>query len=237
MLTGVSSLMSRDQTKSRRIFADRRRDPDAKREAILRTAVELFLEQSYGRTAMTDIADRLRITKPALYHYFRNKDDILLECYRWGCMLIRERLDEIAARSGTGLDKVAAFIRSYAAVITVDFGRAVIRLDDGELSPDARVEVRSYKREIDHRLRLFIEQGIEDGSIAPCDAKVAAFTIAGALNWTCMWYKPGGGLSPEEIAESIAATFTRGLRGHEGAAGRRAKPRLSVIEGRARRNR
>src|SRR5438045_4373680 len=110
-------------------FADRRRDPDGKREAILRTAVQLFLERSYTRTALNDIAERLSITKPALYHYFRNKDEILLECYRWGCMLIRETLDEIAAQRGTGLEKVSAFIKTYTEVITIDFGRAVIRLD------------------------------------------------------------------------------------------------------------
>ena len=27
---------------------------------------------------------RLNITKPALYHYFRNKEEVLLECYRLG---------------------------------------------------------------------------------------------------------------------------------------------------------
>jgi AcrR family transcriptional regulator len=212
-------------------FADRRRNPDAKREAILRTAVQLFIERSYGRTAMTDIAGRLRITKPALYHYFRNKDDILLECYRWGCMLIRERLDEITAQSRTGLDKVIAFIRSYAAVITVDFGRAVIRLEDGELSRAARAEIRSYKREIDHRLRAFIEQGIADGSIRRCDAKLAAFSIAGCLNWTCMWYQPGGPLSAAEIAENFVDTFTRGLRRERVRSGRaRAGVALRVID-------
>jgi len=56
--------------------------------------------------------------------------------------------------------KKAGFIHAYAGVIAVDFGRAVIRLDDGELSREARAEVRSYKREIDHRLRSFPEEGI-----------------------------------------------------------------------------
>ena len=192
-------------------FADRRRDPDGKREAILRTAVQLFLDRGYARTALNDIADQLKITKPALYHYFRNKDEILLECYRWGCLLIRESLDEIAAHGGTGLEKVAGFIRSYLDVITVDFGRAVIRLDDGELSSEARAEVRSYKREIDRRLRSFIQQGIDDGSILPLDAKLASFAIAGALNWICTWYRPGGALSPEEIAGNFVKILTEGL--------------------------
>ena len=185
---------------------------------------------------MNDIADRLKITKPALYHYFRNKEDILLECYRWGCMLIRERLDEIAARGGTGLEKVADFIRSYTSVITVNFGRAVIRLEDGELSPKARAEVRSYKREIDHRLRSFLEEGVKDGSIAPCNPKLAAFSIAGALNWICTWYAPDGQLTAEEIALNFATTLTEGLRSKRSAAARRQSrqnPNLRLIRGEA----
>ena len=61
------------------------------------------------------------------------------------------------------------------------------RLDDGDLSPEALEEVRSYKRKIDRRLRSFIQEGIADGSITACDAKIAAFSIAGALNWICQW--------------------------------------------------
>jgi AcrR family transcriptional regulator len=209
--------MARDPklTDAYKAFADRRRDPDGKREAILRTAVQLFLDRSYARTSLNDIADKLKITKPALYHYFRNKEDILLECYRWGCLLIREFLDDIVAHGGTGLQKVESFIRSYTSLISGDFGRAVIRLDDSELSRDARTEIRTYKREIDRRLRSFIEEGIRDGSIAGCDPKLASFAIAGAINWVCMWYKPGGSLSPAQLAAGFAATLINGLRSHD----------------------
>jgi AcrR family transcriptional regulator len=195
----------------RKAFADRRRDPATKREAVLKTAAQLFLEKSYGRMSMNDVAERLNITKPALYHYFDNKEDILLECYRLGVRLIEEILNGIADHCGTGLQKVEAFIRSYATVMTVNFGRCVMRLDEGDLSSDARAEVRTYKRKIDLRLRSFIQEGIEDGSIAPCDTKIAAFSIAGALNWICMWYEPEGALSAEEIASQFARTLTQGL--------------------------
>jgi AcrR family transcriptional regulator len=194
-------------------FADRRRDPATKREAVLKTAAELFLEKGYGRTCLNDVAERLKITKPALYHYFRSKEEILLECYRIGAALIEEILNEIASHCGTGLEKVEAFIYSYANVMTVNFGRCVMRLDDAELSAAALAEVRGYKRKIDRRLRSFIQEGIEDGSIAPCDSKLAAFSIAGALNWICHWYEPEGSLPPEEIAAQFARTLTRGLAG------------------------
>ena len=192
-------------------FATRRRDPDTKREAVLQTAAELFLEKSYGRASLSDVAERLNITKPALYHYFQNKEQILLDCYRLGTGLIEDTLNEIAAHGGTGLEKVEVFIYSYANVMTVNFGRCVMRLDEGDLSEEARAEVHKYKRKIDRRLRGFIQEGIEDGSITPCDPKIAAFSIAGALNWICQWYEPEGALSAEEIASQFARTLTQGL--------------------------
>jgi len=195
----------------KQVFSRRSRDPVAKREVILATAAQLFLEKSYGRTSLNDVADRLNITKPAIYHYFRSKEQILVECYRLGTAMIAETLDQIAAHCGTGIEKVAAFIRSYANVMTMNFGRCVMRLDEGDLSGDARAEIRASKRKIDRRLRSFVQEGIDDGSIAPCDPKLAAFSIAGALNWICMWYEPGGPLSPEEIATQFARTLTRGL--------------------------
>src|SRR4051794_26145389 len=91
----------------RKAFADRRRDPETKREAVLQTAAQLFLEKSYGRTSMNDVAERLNITKAALYHYFRNKEEVLLERYRLGTAMIEEILNDIAAH-GSGLEKVEA---------------------------------------------------------------------------------------------------------------------------------
>jgi AcrR family transcriptional regulator len=192
-------------------FASRRRDPATKREAVLQTAAQLFLEKSFGRTSLNDVAERLNITKPALYHYFRNKEEILLECYRLGCGLVDEILNEIAAQCGTGIEKVEAFIYSYANVMTINYGRCVMRLDEGDLSSGALAEVRAYKRKIDRRLRSFIQDGIADGSIVPCDPKLAAFAIAGAVNWICRWYEPEGSLSAEQIASQFARTLTRGL--------------------------
>jgi AcrR family transcriptional regulator len=195
----------------RRLFADRKRNPDGKRVAVLHTAVRMFLERSYGRTSMDDVATQLNITKPALYHYFRNKEEILVEIYRLGTDLIDEMLDSIEADEKPGLDKVADFIAGYIQIITGDFGRAVIRLDDGELSKAGRKLVRGRKREIDHRLRAIIEAGIRDGSIASCDAKIASFILAGAIHGMAAWYEPAGPLKLSAITCQYAQILTAGL--------------------------
>jgi AcrR family transcriptional regulator len=171
----------------------------------------MFLERSYGRTSMDDVAMQLNITKPALYHYFRNKEEILVEIYRLGTDLIDEMLDSIEADEKPGLDKVADFIAGYIRIITGDFGRAVIRLDDGELSTAGRKVVRGRKREIDHRLRAIIESGIRDGSVASCDAKIASFILAGAIHGMAAWYEPAGPLKLSAITSQYVRILTGGL--------------------------
>jgi AcrR family transcriptional regulator len=195
----------------RRLFADRRRNPDGKREAVLRTAVRMFLERSYARTSMNDVATQLSITKPALYHYFRNKEEILVEIFRCGTDLIDRMLDAIEAEEKPGLDKVADFIAGYIRIISLDFGRAVIRLDDGELSKAGRKLVRGRKREIDHRLRALIESGVADGSIAACDAKIAAFILAGSIHGMASWYEPAGPTDLATITEQYVQMLSAGL--------------------------
>jgi AcrR family transcriptional regulator len=52
------------------------------RERILDVALALFTRQGYDKTSLRDIAERLEITKAALYYYFARKEDILLELHR-----------------------------------------------------------------------------------------------------------------------------------------------------------
>ena len=62
----------------------------------------LFLEQGYHRATLNEVAERLNITKPALYNYFRGKEEILFECWALG----QERVDEfIAGINAAGGDR------------------------------------------------------------------------------------------------------------------------------------
>ena len=47
------------------------------RERIQRVSLELFIEQGYEKTSLREIAERLGVTKAALYYHFKTKDDIL----------------------------------------------------------------------------------------------------------------------------------------------------------------
>ena len=103
---------------------------------------------------MEDIADQLQITRPALYHYFRSKEDILVDCYSYGIASILARLEHANKATGSGLEKTRAFLRAWIEVVTTfEFGQCVVTLDDNELTPASRTEVRKLKKRIDRTLR------------------------------------------------------------------------------------
>ena len=49
------------------------------RDKILNEALKLFMKNGYEKTSLNDIAQKIEITKPALYYYFKNKDELFLE--------------------------------------------------------------------------------------------------------------------------------------------------------------
>ena len=127
-------------------------------------------------------------------------------------------------QSGNRAHKVKAYIEAYAkSIVLYDFGRCVAMLDENELSPETRKEVRALKRRIDASIRGYIEEGIADKSIAPCDAKLASFAMSGAINWIGTWYKPSGPLSGVEIAGHFTQLLTEGLRARPSTASRRTQ--------------
>ncbi len=125
----------------------------------------------------------------------------------------------------TASKKVAAFVQTYTVIIARDFGRFLVRQDDRELSNKAQIEVRAEKRKIDQMLRSFLEQGVTDGSIRPCNVRLAAFALAGAIHSLANWFEPGGPLTAEQVAVEFTQTLTQGL-----ARGRTAKLKLPDFE-------
>lgn len=183
----------------------------AKRDAVLRAAVQMFNARGFHQTSLDDVAASLGISKPTIYHYLGNKDQVLLECVKIGLGQLIAAAEEARARPGTGADRLCAFLVRYTEINMDDFGRCVIRTGDEALVPESRARFRELKREIDAHMRGLIAEGIADGSIAPCDPKLAAFTIAGALNWPARWHDPAGNQSPDDLARQMVEVLSRGF--------------------------
>ncbi len=194
-------------------FQVRHRSMEVKRDAVMKTAAHLFLEHGYQKTSMSLLAARLKVTKPALYYYFRNKEEILVECYRSGIAEIEGSLGRLNPDAGSAMARLKIYVHEYATVVlTHEFGRCVAMIDDSELSAQTRRGVRNLKRKIDASVRSLVADGMLDGSIAMCNPKLVSFAIAGAINWAGTWYKPSGELSSGQIAQAFTDILTGGLR-------------------------
>ncbi|OJU37856.1 MAG: TetR family transcriptional regulator [Rhizobiales bacterium 68-8] len=190
---------------------DRERERREKREAVLHAAVRSFNEKGFHATSLDDVANALNVTKPTIYHYFANKDEILFECVRRGLDSIRHAAEAVESEGGGGLERLRRLMRDYAIIMTRDFGMCVTRTADHELSGDSRAKFRALKREIDQTVRRVVEQGMADGSIAGGDPRLVTFTLTGALNWIAHWYDPRGALGAEDVADAAVATLVGGL--------------------------
>ena len=171
----------------------------------------MFNARGFHATSLDDVASSLGISKPTIYHYLGNKDQVLLECLTRGVDLLREAAAAARSGTGTGLDRLRRFLRRYAEINMNDFGRCVIRTGDEALSAESASQFRALKREIDKAMRDLIRDGMDDGSIGKADVKLTAFTLAGALNWPARWYEADKDSNAETIAATMVNILTAGL--------------------------
>ena len=189
----------------------REQQREIKRQAVLAAAAQLFNERGFHATSLDDIAARLGVSKPTLYYYVKNKDEILLGCVRQGLDMMLAGIEESRSSGGTAVDQLLTCMRVYGRIVTLDFGMCLIRVGDEQLPEDSRRELRRMKAEIDHEFRRLVAAGVQQGAIAPCDPKMVAFVIAGALSWIGRWYQPGGAYSSEQIVEQSIDTLCSGV--------------------------
>lgn len=192
---------------------DRVQQREAKRQAVLATAAQMFNERGFAATSLDDIAARLKVSKPTLYYYVKSKDEILLSCVRQGLHMTLEGIEASRAAGGNALDQLRACMEVYARIVMQPFGTCLIRVGDEQVPAESRKELRRMKSAIDQEFRRLVSQGIEQGVLAPCDPKMAAFMIAGALSWIGRWYQPEGSYSAEDVvAQSIELLMSGVLR-------------------------
>ncbi len=194
-----------------RTAEQRSRDRQAKKLALMEAAVRMFNTRGFHATSLDDVAASLGVTKPTVYHYLGNKENVLLECLRFGLRQLLDAATSARAEEGIAADRLRSFLVAYAQMNMSDFGRCVIRTPDEALSEESRDVLRALKQQIHGEMRSLIVEGIDDGSIACSDPNLLAFTLAGALNWPARWFHEGGGHSREETARRLVDNLAAGF--------------------------
>jgi AcrR family transcriptional regulator len=169
------------------------------RERIQSIALELFAEQGYEKTSLREIAERLGVTKAALYYHFRSKEDIVrsfIEDYRaeleqviaWGASQPRT--------PGTR----AEILRRYAGIVSEQL--AVIRFMEQNqaamhtLMSDSGARKKMFRDQFMSLCDLLAPPG------APLADRVRAITAVIAIGMSPMILQREAP-SPEDLNEAV----------------------------------
>lgn len=184
-----------------------------KRNALIREAGRAFSRKGFHNTSMEDVARALNVTKPALYYYIKTKQDILYECHDYALDLAEQSRQIAFARSDRPLERIRLIFLNYIELLTGSFGSyAALAEPVSSLKPEYREKILARMRAFDGMCRELVEQAIADGSMAPCDPRLAIAFFMGAVNNITRWYSPSGPRSGKEIAEAFAGFIMDGLR-------------------------
>lgn len=194
-------------------------DREAKRHSILEAAAKFFNEKGFNNTSMADVAEALGVSKPFLYYYLNDKEDLIFQCSRIATQELHELLTEVREAKVTGRERLEMLFRRYARVMTSDFGICLIRSTaPGSLTKKSNESLWVGRRRLNHEVERIVAEGIADGSIRSCDPKMVSFAMFGAFNWMSYWFNEKGRKSPEMIADDFLDFFFRGLAGNRGDA-------------------
>jgi TetR/AcrR family transcriptional regulator len=86
----------------------RKRERERKINEIITAAEKIFFSKGFTRTTMDDIAHELEFTKPALYRYFKSKEDLYYAAVLRGTQILDEMMMESVSSKKTGLEKIMA---------------------------------------------------------------------------------------------------------------------------------
>ena len=178
----------------------------SKREAILRMAARMFAEEGFAATSLAAIAERLNVTKPTLYYYIRNKDEILDACVERGLETVRANIAQAHDGDPDGHDKLRRFFRAHAEFILDDFGVLLVAARQ-----DLSRAHRRQLKQVDSAVIELIEEGIADGSLRECDPGLACFVLFGAFNAIPTWFQAKGRYSREAVVDTYFDLLFEGI--------------------------
>ncbi len=182
-----------------------------KRAALLRGAAQAFNKYGYNGTSLDDIGASLGVTKPALYHYVKNKQELLFLLREATLAAALESLERAEARGGSARERLVATLSDYIRSINSEDSICVVSMEERVLKDPYESQIISVRDEFEGRLRDLVEQGVADGSIVPCNSKLVVFSLLGSVNWTQRWFRQGGRWSNDQVAAGIAEIINRSL--------------------------
>ncbi|MEW6614069.1 MAG: TetR/AcrR family transcriptional regulator [Thermodesulfobacteriota bacterium] len=184
----------------------------AKREEILEAATMLFYEKGYQSTSMNDLANEMGLSKSAIYHYFRSKEEILVEIYEKTITDATNELSKLATSDKSTIDKLReAIINQIEHIMIERQSMLKIFFQEEEQLPDKfHKSIKKRKREYNRLIEGIFTEGISEGIFKKGDPQLFVNAFLGMCLWVYRWYKPNSKYKPEDISKYFVKLIEEG---------------------------
>lgn len=189
----------------------RRGRPGYDRHQVVRIAVQLFNEQGYDATSVADLAARLGLTKSALYHHVSSKEAILQSALDDALGALEGALADALATQDAAIDRLRHVVRGAVHVLTERLPEVtlLLRVRGNSAAERSALERR---RAFDQRVTAIVRDAQREGALADdIDAAVATRLVFGMVNSLTEWYRPGGAVDPDRLADDVLRVALDGL--------------------------
>lgn len=176
-----------------------------KRDRILAVALKLFDERGFVNTTLDDLAEHIGVSKPFIYAHFRSKAELLAVICAQGIAISMEVIDRALAAEGPARERLAAFVHEFVmAVLSSQEHVAIYAREETSLDAADRVAIRRLRKEFDRKLVALLDRGVRSGEFSLPETPIAALALGGLVSWASVWFRPGGRLQQQEVAQRVS---------------------------------
>lgn len=182
------------------------------RERIIAEATRLIVAHGYDGVAMREIAEAVGISKPGLYHHFRDKEDLLEAVLTHWIDTMETLMARVRLASGTR-EQLLTLVRGL--FLQAPTQRALIRLGTQDL-PRLREEIRAsirhcYRENFLEPIEAIFREGVAQGTLRPVDPHLTTWLLLGMLFPFFHTDHPCTALATEATATLIVDTLLDGI--------------------------
>ena len=190
-----------------------RQDRPSRQAQILETAARIFCEKGFDKASMGDISSALGLTKAGVYHHIRSKEEPLYAIMSYGMDLFERNVLDRVTPIEDPLERLRATLRGHVLLVTRERPKeiTVILHESNALKGRYRERIDARKRRYVRFLQKTFREVVRSGAARRVDPGVAAFAMLGMINWIYQWYRPGGRLGDEELADALTDLLLNGV--------------------------
>lgn len=187
-------------------------------QEIQAQATRLFAERGYSGTSFQDIADAVGLTRPALYHYVKSKDELMSRLVSEITVVAAANVASITQKSDLrATERVREIVRRMVRQ-QGEHGESfrLLLRSEADLPESVAASYAENRRAVLRSIAGVIEEGVARGEFRPVTPTTAALGILGVVNWVAWWYHPDSPTTLDAAAEELADFAVRGLVAADG---------------------